>query len=120
MVSVNEFDIKALKYEVGNMKGGWERKFDEDVIFLSGAEMDFPTAPVIRKRLVEVASNGLYGFTLPDERYLKAIVDWMKDVRNLTISEEHIVPTLGTIFGLNPAIRAFSEENDEIIIQRNK
>ena len=54
---MNEFDTKALKYEIGNMKGGWERNFEEDIIFLSGAEMDFPTAPVIRDRLVEIAKN---------------------------------------------------------------
>ena len=114
---MDEFEIKAKKVEYGNMKGGWESKLDLDIIFLSGAEMDFPTAPVIREKLVEFAQNGLYGFTIQDERYNHSIIEWMKKVRNLTIKEEDIIPTLGTIFGLNTAIRAFSEIGDEIIIQ---
>ncbi|MBQ2753328.1 MAG: aminotransferase class I/II-fold pyridoxal phosphate-dependent enzyme, partial [Firmicutes bacterium] len=82
-----------------------------------GAELDFKTAPCIINALKERAENGLYGYTLSDDKYLSSITNWMKDVRKWDISKDWIVPTYGIIQALNCAIRAFTKPGDKVIIQ---
>lgn len=86
-------------------------------VILSGAEMDYPTAPVIREALASFAKKGIYGFTLPDERYKEAVCGWMRNVRQMPVQPEALVVTLGTIFGISTAIRAFTQPGDGVIIQ---
>lgn len=60
----------ANRDHIGNMKGLDQKELssgvmklldDNKLIYLSGAEMDLKTAPVIRKCLSAFAENGLYG-----------------------------------------------------------
>ncbi len=113
------FDTLVDRKGIGNMKGQMMEKYQNDpkMLVLWGAEMDYATAPVITKRLQEIAKRGLYGYTLQDEAYNQAICKWMKKVRNIDIAKEDIVPTLGTVFGLNTAIRAFTNPGDEVLLQ---
>ncbi len=114
-----DFETPVNRTGTGNMKGAMQTASGENrnILVLSGAEMDFMTAPVIRKAVADFAMRGIYGFTLPDESYLDKICHWMQTVRNLEVKKEEIVPTLGTIMGLNTAIRAFTKPGDGVIIQ---
>lgn len=109
-----DFEKMANRLNIGNDK---QTLFLNDNIVLSGAEMDYATAPVICQALEKFVQNGMFGYTIADHQYQEAIIRWMKNVRNLDISQEEIIPTHGTIFGLNTAIRAFSQEGDGIIVQ---
>ncbi len=112
-----DFETPASRTGNGNMKGGMGKDLPNGVVLLAGAEMDYPTAPCIRKAIADFAQNGLYGFTLPDADYRRSIVDWAHIARNWTITPEQILPTAGTIFGLSTAIRAFTSPGDSVIIQ---
>ena len=90
---------------------------DKGVISFAGAEMDFKTAPVIISALVNRCENGLFGFTLPDDKYFESIIWWMKYMRQWVVEREHIVPAYGTIHSVATAIRAFTEVGDGIIVQ---
>ncbi len=74
-------------------------------ISLDGAEPDFKSAPVIEEAVIRFARNGSYGFTLPDDVYRSAVVNWMKMSRNTILQPQWIVTTLGTIYSLATAIR---------------
>lgn len=111
------FDTPASRDQNGNMKGGMERALPPGAVLLAGAEMDYPTAPCIRRALADFVQNGLYGFTLPDAAYLNSIVHWTRIARNQTITPEYIVPTLGTVMGLSAALRAFTHPGDGVVIQ---
>lgn len=114
-----DFDIPVDRSGIGNMKESFaaESPLGDRAVVLSGAEMDFATAPVIRNALSDFAKRGIYGFTIPDLRYQQTIQAWMKEVRNLKVEIDEIVPTLGTIFAMNTAIRAFTSEDDGVIVQ---
>lgn len=112
-----DFETPASRIGNGNMKGGMSAGLPQDAVMLAGAEMDYPTAPCIRRAVAAFAQNGLYGFTLPDDAYRQSIVDWARMARSWTITSEQIVPTMGTIFGLSTALRAFTQPGDGIVIQ---
>ena len=100
------------------MKGSFlpETSCGKAPLILAGAEMDFPTAPVIREALSKFAANGIYGFTLPDDAYLNAVCFWLKTYRGWDVSPDWIVPTLGTVYALSTAVRAFTSPGDGVIV----
>ena len=112
-----DFEGQVNRRGTGNMKGQFAPKTRCGLppIVLAGAEMDFSTAPVIVEALAAFARRGLYGFTLADDAYLSAVTHWMREVRGMTLSPTDIVPTLGTIFALSTAIRAFTKPGDGVI-----
>lgn len=112
-----DFETPANRQGNGNMKGGMAAGLPNGTLFLAGAEMDFGTAPCIRKAITDFAGNGLYGFTLPDADYRRSVIHWMKIARNWHIEADWIVPTLGTVSALSTALRAFTKEGDGVIIQ---
>lgn len=62
------FDVSVDRSGIGNMKGMMADTLPnkEQILILAGAEMDFPTAPVICQAISEFAQKGIYGFTLAD------------------------------------------------------
>lgn len=113
------FDQPVNRQGIGNMKANMFQPYAADPLMLnlSGAEMDFGTAPVIRERLQAVAAQGLYGFTLPDAKYLTAVSDWFEATRHVTVSPKQVVVTAGTTSALNTALRAFTAIGDDVVIQ---
>lgn len=112
------FDIPVDRSGIGNMKGAMANTAPQGSVMLSGAEMDYATAPVIRSALAEFAQRGLYGFTLPDEPYLESVCTWMRRVRGMdAICADMIVPAMGTTFALSTAVRTFTAPGEGVIIQ---
>ncbi|PWL49041.1 MAG: putative C-S lyase [Clostridiales bacterium] len=117
MKKSNLFDKAVQRSNMGNMRTNIETQSPKGTIILEGAEMDYATAPVIRKSLAAFAKNGIYGYTLADDAYREAVCWWMAQVRQLEIDKEEICPTHGTIFGLSTAIRAFTKLGEGVLIQ---
>lgn len=114
-----EFDKLVDRRGTGNEKyDGLNEAFKaEGAISYSGAELDVKTAPCIREALAKRALDGIYGYTKADNKYMGAVAGWMKLCRNWDIDEEWIVPSYGTMQAVCTAIRAFTDEDDGIIIQ---
>lgn len=111
------FDEPVERIGTGNMKGAFSRALPKDTVCLWGAEMDYPTAPCIRRALADFAMNGIYGFTLPTQEYTATVCRWMHDVRRAAVEPQWIVPAMGTVYALCTAVRAFTDEGDGVIIQ---
>lgn len=111
------FDKSVRRKGTGNMKGSFAETVPAGSVMLWGAEMDYATAPCIRKALAKFAENGIYGFTVSTPAYTEAICRWMRLARNAEIQPDWIVPVMGTVFSLSTALRAFTEEGDGVIIQ---
>lgn len=114
-----DFDTMVVRENTGNMKflTTPEAVLRAGNISYSGAEMDFKTSPSVIDAIVRRAKGGLFGFTLCDETYIKAVRWWMKNQRGWDVKKEWIVATYGTIHSVATAIRAFTEVGDGIIIQ---
>ena len=112
------FETLVDREGIGSMKGilNTPALREHGLIAFAGAEMDFKTAPVITEALQRFASRGIYGYTLPDQAYLDAVRWWLKAARGLRAEEGEIIPTLGTMFALGTAIRAFTEPGDGVIL----
>lgn len=112
---MKKFDFETLA-DAQNLDLG--NDYNPDLVVLSGAQLHLKTAPCIIKALTARAASGLYGWT-PSDRptYINSIQQWMKKVRNYEIEKEWIVPSYGTLQAISASIRAFTNEQDGIIVQ---
>lgn len=104
----------------GSMKWGDTEKgkaFDGAIPF-STADMEFAAAPKIREAVSDFAKKGFFCYTGADEKYKKAVCDFMLRRHDFKVEPEWIVPTYGIVSALNTAVRSLTNEGDGVIIQR--
>lgn len=89
----------------------------EDLISLWIADMDFESPPCIIEAIKKRVEHGVFGYTQPNERYYKAIIDWLKKRHNWSVNKEDLSFVPGVVKGFAFAIDAFTEKNDGVIIQ---
>lgn len=82
------------------------------------AEMDYPTAPVIRDALRKRAESGVHPYTLSDDKvYLDIVQRWISHRRGWETDRDWIVPCYGVTSTLVSCLRAFTAEREGVIIQ---
>ncbi len=81
------------------------------------ADMDFQTAPVILEAIQKRAQHGIFGYTLPDEGYYDAIINWMEARQDWKVEREWILTTSSVLFTISVALQTFTAPGDKIIIQ---
>lgn len=114
-----DFDTRVDRKNRGNIK---ELLFtpasvrEKGYVSFSGAEFEFKTARPVIDAVKEAAENGLFGFTIADERYLSHVAWWMENVRKTKVSQDWILPVQGTIFSVATAIRLFTKEGEGVIV----
>ncbi|MCI8466392.1 MAG: pyridoxal phosphate-dependent aminotransferase [Lachnospiraceae bacterium] len=103
----------SLKYDFAK-----ERGKREDVLPLWVADMDFPVAPGITKRLRKALDHGIFGYSDGKEDYFAAVSAWYREKFGWETKEEWLIKTPGVVFALAAAVRAFTEEGDGILLQQ--
>ena len=114
-----DFETRVNRNNIGNMKSEWftpHNVKEAGMVSFSGAEFEFKTAKPVIDAVKAYVENGLFGFTIADDNYLSHVVWWLKEVRNISVKPEWIVPVQGTIFSVATAIRLFTDEGDNVII----
>lgn len=84
----------------------------------STADMEWGTAPAIRKACADFAMNGFYCYTVSDEHYRKVVCDFMARRHGWSIQPEWIISTYGIVSAIHTCVRAFTKEGEGVIIQR--
>lgn len=116
---MSEFDQAPDRRATNCVK--WNRKAissiasAEDAIPFWVADMDFYSAPAIRKKAGDVASSGVYGYPVFDD--LETIfASWLKRRHDWDVSPEMISFSMGLLHGIAAAIDCFTKKGDRIVI----
>lgn len=88
-----------------------------DVLSLWVADMDFPTAPAILEALHKKVDHGIFGYSCLDDSFFTALKNWMQTEHDFFPERRELVTTPGVVFGIVCAIRAFTKEEEAVIIQ---
>lgn len=89
---------------------------EDELIPMWVADMDFKTPPAVEKALTETAQKGIYGYTMADNEYKKALINWFAKRHNWHISYDWNTPTPGVMFAVSAAIRALTAPQDTVLI----
>lgn len=103
----------CLKYDFAVQRGR-----PADVLPLWVADMDFRTSSRILDAITERTAHGVFGYTETGERYFEAVSGWMKKHHGMEIQPEWLVKTPGVVFALAMAVKAYTKENDAVLIQQ--
>ena len=113
------FDEKITRKNTNCAKyDGLKRYFGyEDLNPLWVADMDFKTPSFINDAILDAAKNSLYGYSIDSDDIYQSIINWQNTQHNWQINKEDIYMINGVVPAYSACIEAFSEENDEVIVQ---
>jgi len=81
------------------------------------ADMDFETPKGVIEAMKNRVNHGIYGYTFRPDSYYQSIISWFKEIHDIEIKKDWIVPIPGVVPGISFAIQAFTNPGDKIIIQ---
>ncbi|MBR7553602.1 MalY/PatB family protein [Allobacillus sp. GCM10007491] len=88
-----------------------------DVLPMWVADMDFAAPPTLKDALIKRAEHNAYGYTIQNDELLHSIENWVQGRHQTNIDTDLLSFSPGVIPGLHAVIQAFTEENDQIVIQ---
>jgi len=91
--------------------------YDEDVLPLWLADMDFPAPPAVIRALRERVEHGIFGYGIEPSRLREVIVARLEQLYNWKISPEDIVFIPGVVSGFNLVCQAFGEPGGGVLVQ---
>lgn len=115
-----DFETVISRKNQGSYK--WEQMYKEypdlpdDIIPFSVADMELQIAPEIKEGLKKYIDETVLGYTGANDNYLEIVVNWMKKRHNFDVKKEWIVNSSGVVSALYGAIKAYTEENQGVII----
>lgn len=90
--------------------------FDQDVIPMWVADMDFKAPAPVIQALSERAAFGVYGYEMPPKSLSEAVCAWLLRRHHWHVQPDEIVFLPGLVSGLNLMCRAFGRIGDEAIV----
>lgn len=100
----------------GTLSYKWDSA-DKDVIPLWVADMDFETAPVVKKALQKRVNHGIYGYTRVPDAYYKSVADWFRVRHHWVFDPSWMLYTSGVVPAISAIIKALTHPGDEVIVQ---
>ncbi len=110
---VNRENTNCLKYDFKK-----ERGYNQDVMPLWIADMDFKTADEIIEGVNKAISHGIYGYSEVKNDYFNIVHNWMLKYFSFDIKEEWLVKTPGVVYALCCAVKAYAKEKEGVMVQQ--
>jgi len=108
-----DFDTPIERRGTGSLK--WDKYQGRDILPMWVADMDFVSPPEVVAALRARAEHGVYGYTVPTEEAVQAVLDYLRQRYGYIAQPEWIVWTHGLVPALNIACRAFAEAGEAIL-----
>ncbi|ANU09817.1 class I and II aminotransferase [Planococcus antarcticus DSM 14505] len=117
---VNRRGTYSMKWDGGELikQFGLTERYDEDTIPLFTADMDLPVPQPLVEALHKTVDHRIYGYSVFPDEYFDAIQSWLQNRHGWKVEKEQIVYSPGTVHALNIAVKAFTNPEEGIIIQR--
>lgn len=109
------FDAEIDRLGSGSYK--WDSPAPEGTIPLWVADMDFRTAPAVIEALERRVSHGVFGYTLVDDGYYKALTDWFLTRHGYSFTRDQVIYTSGVVPAISAIIKALTRPGDGVIVQ---
>lgn len=87
-----------------------------DVVPMTVADMEFMTAPEIRKGLQNYIDSTILGYTSPTDSYYDAVISWEKRHFDYEIKREWIMESSGVVPALFALVEGFTKPSDGVLV----
>ena len=110
---IDRRNTNSVKYDFAKECG-----MPEDVLPLWVADMDFRVPEAVSRRLAEISSFGIYGYSNSRDDYFAAVQKWYTTHFQWEPRREWLIKTPGVVFAIAAAIRAFTKQGEGVLIQQ--
>lgn len=107
------FDSCPDRRNSGSLK--WNKYRELEILPVWVADMDFVAAPEIVSALNERVEHGVYGYTVPYDSVIDAVVSYLKREHNYSIEEDWLNWLPGLVPALNLLCRVFADSNESVM-----
>ncbi len=113
---------QTMKYDfsqITDRRSSCSLKWDvaENELPMWVADMDFQTAPGIRKAMENRVAHGVFGYNVIPEEWYRAYMDWWKENHHLNIEKEWLVFCTGVVPAISSAVRKLTTPGENVVIQ---
>lgn len=110
-----KYNFDKLTDRRGTFSLKWDVKDDELSMWV--ADMDFETAPEIRKAIEERASHGIFGYTDIPEQWYDAISDRWDRRFGFRIQKDWLIFCTGIVPAISSIVRKLTTPAEKVLIQ---
>lgn len=89
----------------------------DDLIPLWVADMDFRTPEFITNSIIQRLEHPILGYTTACEDYYQSVLNWIEHLHHWKVERQWLGFLPGIVPGLAFSVNAFTQPNDEIIVQ---
>ena len=110
---MTDFDI--LTDRSGTFSYKWDVKDGELPMWV--ADMDFETAPAVKKAIVDRACHGIFGYSSTPSEYFDAVSDFFGRRHGFSIPTEWMVYSNGIVAAIGSVVRRLTHPDENVLIQ---
>ena len=107
------FDSCPERTGFGSLK--WNKYKGRDILPLWVADMDFVTAPEILEALQERLDHGVFGYTIPHEAPIEAVINYLDRQHGYSAKASWLNFLPGLVPAINLCCHAFTEPGDSVM-----
>lgn len=108
-----DFDSCPDRKAYGSLK--WDKYKDRDILPLWVADMDFKAAPEILSALQARLDHGVFGYTIPYEAPVEAVLNYLERAHNYPARANWLNFLPGLVPAINMCVHAFTESNESVM-----
>lgn len=109
-----DFDTLPDRRPTGSTK--W-KIFDEDVLPMWVADMDFRSPEPVIDALRERVEHGVFGYTQPSERVTASVLGWLARRHGWSVEPGHVAFVPGVVVGFNQVAQAVTQPGEGVLTQ---
>ena len=113
---MGKYDFDKETHRHGTRCVKYDSVDDEDIIPMWVDDMDFETAPCIRRALEKRVAHGIFGYTYVPKSYYESIMGWFARRHHWRIDSSWILYTSGVVPALSCALKALTMPGEKVIV----
>ena len=110
------FDFDTLHDRRNTESSKW-RLYDEDVLPMWVADMDFRSPEPVIKAIQDRVAHGVFGYPKPQDELKESVVHWLHRRHGWSVNPEHLIFVPGVVTGFNLATHAVAQAGDGVLVQ---
>ena len=110
----SKFNFDMLTDRRGSFSSKWN--VDDGELPMWVADMDFETAPAVKRAICERADQGIFGYTDIADEFFSAVSDFWERRHGHRFLVEELVYSNGTVAAISSAVRRLTHPGESVLI----
>ena len=106
------FDLETERRATGSLK--WDVLPSELPMWV--ADMDFETAPAVKRAIVEIAERGIYGYSITDDGLFESASDFFYERTGYRHAPSDMIYSSGVVAAISSMVRKLTTPAEKVLI----